>query len=127
VSGFFQAGDSYRPMRVVDERLMHLIVAEAALANGDPDGFRTHINHVRGLDGLPEFTGQISDMEMMKHTRRTNTFLMGLRLTDMYRFGVVDDLWLPTETTLRTPGKLLPISFKELTSNCHTNGQGCSG
>lgn len=127
VSGFFVAGASYQPMRLVDERLMHLIVAEAALAGGNSAEFRTHINHIRALDGLPDFTGQggVSDMDMMMHTRRTNTFLLGLRLSDMYRFGVVDALWQSTATTRQKPGKLLPISFKEATSNCHMNGQGC--
>jgi hypothetical protein len=127
INAFFVPGESWQPMRVVDERLMHLIVAEAALAGGNSAEFQTHINHIRALDGLPDFTGQIPDMDMMMHTRRTNTFLLGLRLSDMYRFGIVDDLWQSTATTLRSPGKLLPISFKELTSNCHTNGQGCSG
>ena len=66
---------------------MHLILAENSLANGDNAGFTTHINHIRAMDGLTEYSGQIDAQEMLLHTRRVNLFLQGRRLSDHYRFA----------------------------------------
>ena len=122
----FVEGADYQPLTVVDERLMHLIVAEAALADGRTTEFADAINAIRvDLDGVDAYSGQISDMEMLMHERDVNTFLMGLRLTDMYRFGESDSLWQPPSDAVTAPGTLLPITITEIRSNCHLNGQTC--
>ncbi len=126
VSENFVSGANYQPLTVVDERLMQLIVAEAALAAGNTADFTEAINAIRvGLDGVDAFAGQISDMDMLMHERDVNTFYMGLRLSDMYRFGIVDPMWEPPSDAIQTPGALLPITITEIRANCHLNGQGC--
>lgn len=122
---FNSKGSRYSPLTVASTRLMHLIVAEHALATGDEAAFATHINHVRAMDGLTPYSGQIPAMEMLQHTRRMNTFVMGLRLADMYRFGVMDPTWQSGSDAATKPGTLLPITLIEVRANCHLNGLGC--
>ena len=86
-----------------------------------------HINHIRALDGLTPFSGQISEMEMLQHTRRVNVLLQGLRLADMYRWGLTDPQWQGASAALSQPGTMLPISIIELRANWHLNGLGCGG
>ncbi len=123
---FTNTGNGFAPLSLVDARMMHLILAEDALAGGDTGGFTTHINHIRAMDGLTDFSGQISNMDMLMHTRRVNTFLMGLRLMDMYRFGLTDGLWQGGSDIVSSPGTLLPITIIEIRANCYLNGS-CSG
>lgn len=122
---FNSKGSPYSPLTIASTRLMHLIVAESALAGGDEAAFATHINHVRAMDGLTPYSGQIPAIDMLQHTRRMNTFLMGLRLSDMYRFGVKDARWLDGSDADASPGTLLPITLVEVRANCHMNGLGC--
>jgi hypothetical protein len=96
---------------------MHLILAEAALAAGNTDDFATHINAVRAVDGLSPYTGQIAALDMLKHERRTALFVTGVRLLDMYRFGITDPLWHPNSDVVGRPGTLLPITCIEANSN----------
>ncbi|HIC14622.1 MAG TPA: hypothetical protein EYO83_05705 [Gemmatimonadetes bacterium] len=117
----------YSPLTISSTRLMHLILAENALAGSDAATFTTHINHIRAMDGLTAFSGQISDNDMLQHTRRVNTMIMGLRLADMYRWGITDPKWQPQSDAILTPGEMLPITIIEIRANCHLNGQGCSG
>ena len=135
----FQEGQIYLPLTIVDERMMHLILAEAALADGGD--FAGAINEIRvELDGITGFSGQIPAQDMLIHERSVNTFLMGVRLGDMYRFGLQDLgdaegkdprdgigtlLWQPAGETVTAPGTLLPIAITELRANCNLNGQGC--
>lgn len=123
---FTNTGNGFAPLSLVDARMMHLILAEEALASGNTGSFTTHINHIRAMDGLTDFSGQISNMDMLKHTRRVNTFLMGLRLFDMYRFGISDALWQGGSDVVTSPGTLLPITIIEIRANCYLNGT-CSG
>ncbi|MEZ4414570.1 MAG: hypothetical protein R3E10_02335 [Gemmatimonadota bacterium] len=126
VNGFFVAGLVYQPLLIVDERQMHMIVAENALAGGNSAAFADAINAVRvDLDGVTAFSGQISDRAMLEHERKVNTFLTGQRLADMYRFGIVDADWQPNGDARSAPGTLLPITITEIRSNCHMNGVGC--
>lgn len=118
-------GDQYPDLTITSTRLMHLILAENALASGDNAGFTTHINHVRAMDGLTPYSGQMDATELLKHERRVNTVLMGLRLADMYRFGITDDLWEPNGDAMSAPGTMLPITIIEIRANCHLNGLGC--
>lgn len=120
-----KAGGQYEPMTITSVRLMHLIAAEEALVGGDTGLFTAHINHIRAdLDGLTAFSGQISNDAMLQYTTRVNTVLMGLRLADMYRWGIIDPKWEPQSDAIRTQARL-PITTIELQANCHLNGQGC--
>jgi starch-binding outer membrane protein, SusD/RagB family len=112
-------GDVYPPLTVTSARLMHLILAEDALQKNNQADFRTHINNIRAMDGLTPYTGQIPAMDMLRHTRRVNLFLMGLRLNDMYRFGIRDPHWRPNSDAFARPGTLLPITIIEIRANPH--------
>ena len=117
-------GDVYPPLTVVSARLMRLILAEDALAKGDVAGFTTQINRIRSLDGLSPYAGQIPPRDMLIYERRVNLFLMGLRLADMYRFGIRDRLWQPNADAVLKPGTLLPITIIERRANPYLRGQG---
>jgi hypothetical protein len=54
---------------------------------------------------------------MLKHERRAALFLTGVRLLDMYRFGVRDPVWHPESDTFTKPGTLLPITCIERNAN----------
>lgn len=115
-------GVRYTPLAIVSTRLLHLIAAEEALAKGDNAGATMHVNHVRAMDNLTPFAGQIATADMLKHARRVNTWNMGLRLQDMYRFGIKDPKWQAAGDALKAPGTMLPITIIELRANCHLNG-----
>jgi starch-binding outer membrane protein, SusD/RagB family len=112
-------GNIYSPLTVTSARHMHLILAEDALQRGDEPEFRNRINRVRALDGLTPYTGQIPARDMLLHARRVNLFLMGLRLNDMYRFGIADPHWQAGSDAVMRPGTLLPITDIEIRSNPH--------
>lgn len=120
-------GTIYAPLDLVSTRMMHLILAESELAKGNNAGFTTHINHVRSMDNLTPYAGQIPAKDMLNHERRVNTMFMGLRLADMYRFGITDGLWEPNGDAMSAPGTMLPITIIEIRANCHLNGLGCGG
>ena len=122
---FNDKGNQYAPNTLASTRLMHLIIAEDALANSDDATFTQEINYVRALDALTPYSGQVPAMDMLRHERRANLFGMGLRLADMYRFGVVDTHWSNVSDAFKAPGTLLPITLVEVRSNCYLNGLGC--
>ena len=124
---YLDKGGVYPPLTLASSRMMHLILAENALAGGDSNGFAMHINHIRALDGVTPYDDQISEMEMLQHTRRVNVLLQGLRLADMYRWGLTDPKWQGASAAASAPGTMLPISIIELRANCHLNGLGCGG
>ena len=124
---YLDKGGIYPPLTLASSRMMHLILAENALAGGDSNGFAMHINHIRALDGVTPYDGQIPEMEMLQHTRRVNVLLQGLRLADMYRWGLTDPKWQGASAATSAPGTMLPISIIELRANCHLNGLGCGG
>lgn len=111
------AGGIYSPLTLTSLKMMRLIVAEDALARNDMTTFNTQINAVRTMDGLPNYTGQISASAMLQHERRAALFLTGQRMLDMYRFGVRDPIWLPNADTRTKPGTLLPITCIERNAN----------
>ena len=115
-------GDSYAPLDVVSARMMHLIIAEDALAGGDNATFTSEINTIRGLDGLTPYSNQMPALNMLEHERRVNLFLMGERLVDMYRFGIKDPMWLSGSDAMDHPGTLLPITIIEIRANPYLNG-----
>ncbi len=124
---FMDKGNPYPPLTLASTRMMHVIKAENALAGGDMAGFAASVNAVRAMDGLTPYSGQMDSMAMLQHTRRVNTLLQGLRLADMYRWGLKDELWQSAGATSSAPGTMLPISIIEVRANCHLNGLGCSG
>ena len=124
---YLDKGDNIPPLTITSTRLMHLILAENGLAAGDNNKFTTHINHIRAMDGLTPFSGQIDNMDMLQHTRRANTLLQGLRPADMYRWGLQDPKWQPASAAVTAPGTMLPITAIERRANCHLNGLGCGG
>ena len=124
---YLDKGGIYPDLTVASTRMMHVILAENALAGGNSAKFAEHVNHIRAMDGQTPFSGQISDMDMLQHTRRVNVMLQGLRLADMYRWGMTDPKWQGAAAAKSSPGTMLPISIIEVRANCHLNGQGCDG
>jgi hypothetical protein len=113
----FVGESSFAPLTVASERLMHLIIAEDALAGGDQAGFAASINAVRALDDLTPYTDQVDPQELLIHSRRVNLFLMNLRLNDMFRFGITSDFWLDGSAADACTGVALPITIVEAQAN----------
>lgn len=115
---------------IVDNRELHLILAEAALAAGNMADFTTRINIVRGFDAKPAYTGQVPAIDLLQHERRVNLFLRMRRLADLYRFGVREALWAPVtgfESAFDRPGLLFPIpNIERLANPCIENPSACS-
>lgn len=110
----------YGPITLTSERLMRLIVAEDALEEGDTGEFETQINAIRALDGYTaDFVqgGAVSDVEALTHHRRVNTLFMGLRLQDMYRWGMTMPNWDSQSAAITAPGTMLPITIIECRAN----------
>lgn len=107
----------YNAITLVSAREMHLILAEAALASGNQAGFTMHINHVRELDDLTPYAGQIPARAMLEHSRRTNLFLQGRRLADQYRFGSPSPQWGANSTARTTPGTFFPVTCTEISAH----------
>ncbi len=126
---YLSSGNQYAPLTVSSERLMRLIVAEDALANGNVAAFEAQIDALRALVGEVEWNsgGAVSDLDMLTHSRRVGVALMGLRLADMYRWGLTDPQWQSGSDAIKTPGHMLPITIVEIRANCNLNGNGCSG
>ena len=119
---------TYSPLRLVSAREMQLIIAEHELAaGGDGAAFRTAINTLRALDGLTPYSGQdirgngantlASAVALLNHSRQTNLFLHGRRLSDHYRFSDPSPEWLPTSRAVTVPGTFLPIPVVECRAN----------
>jgi hypothetical protein len=115
-------GGLFPSITVTSAREMRLILAEAALAEGDVDGFTTEINAVRMLDGLSPFTGQVDALERLEHSRAVNLFLQGRRLSDLYRFGLTSASWELASAAAQIPGTYLPIGITERQSNPNLGG-----
>ena len=116
-------------LNITSSRELRLILAEAALASGNPVEFRSQINTVRALDNKPAFTGQIADDAMLKHERKAQLWLFRRRLSDMYRFGQKDTKWTNNpnfESAFSVPGLLFPIPNAERLGNpCIANPALC--
>lgn len=120
--------DEFGELTIVSERLLRLIVAEHDLATGPTAEFEAQIDAIRDLDDKADFNsgGAVSDLEILQHERRVNTLFMGLRLQDMYRWGIQDARWQSASSAVTAPGTMLPITVIEcraneyLDSNCQT-------
>lgn len=103
------------PMTVVSAREMYLILAEARLAAADNPGFLTNINLSRTVNGLPPYPDATGATAKLEYERKTQLYLQGRRLMDMYRFNIADTRWL---TGVGVRGKcLLPITYIERQTN----------
>lgn len=117
----FTVPNLYPSYPVVSTREMHLILAEGALASGDMDGFTTHINNLRAIDGLTDYSGQMDAQELLIHSRRVNLFLQGRRIADHYRFNSPSTYWVPQGDATNSPGTFFPITITEIRANPNLN------
>lgn len=118
----FTTADQYAPVTIVSAREMHLILAEAAAAGNTGVDFDEQINAIRALDEeLSDYEGQISELEMLQHTRQVNLLLQGRRLHDMYRFDISSPQWEQNSTAETNPGTFFPISITECRANPEVN------
>ena len=116
---YLDKGGVYPPLTLASTRMMHIILAENALAGGNEATFTEHINHIRAMDGLTPFSGQMDNMDMLQHMRRVTVLLQGLRLADMYRWGISAPKWEGSSDAVKCPGVMLPISIIERRANEH--------
>ena len=111
----------YPEFTMVSNRELHLIIAEDALANGDIAGFTTASNDLRSLDKLTDFVdggaGMPTALALLIHSRQTNLFMQGFRLSDMYRFGITSPQWTAGSEAVLTPGVFFPIAVIECRAN----------
>ena len=140
------AGTVRPDLTLASTQLMHLILAENALAAA-PAGnaaFEAQINYIRGMSmnttgatavPMTPYTiggaGMPSPIEMLQHTRKVNTFLQGLRLADMYRWDIQPStatgsvstaVWEPASEAASAPGTMLSLAIIEIRANCFLNG-----
>lgn len=123
---YLDRGGIYPPLTVASTRMMHVILAENALASDDAGAFARHINGIRSMDNLTDYDGQIPSLEMLRHMRRVTVLLQGLRLGDMYRWGIEGVLWQDVSDAVRCPGVMLPVPNIERTANPQNWEAGCS-
>ena len=103
------------PMTVTSAREMYLILAESRLAAADNPGFLTNINLSRTVNGLPPYPDATGATAKLEYERKTQLYLQGRRLMDMYRFNIADARWL---TGVGVRGRcLLPITYIERQTN----------
>ena len=114
---YLDKGGIYPPLTLASTRMMHIVLAENALAGGNEAMFTEHINHIRAMDGLTPFSGQIDNMDMLQHMRRVTVMLQGLRLADMYRWSIGATKWESSSDAEKCPGVMLPISIIERQAN----------
>lgn len=119
----FEAAGSTADFTLVSARWMHLILAEDALVRGDDAAFATHINVARGWSGLSDWTAAsgVSQQDMLIYERRVNLLFQGVRLNDMYRFGIQSPSWQAASPAYSAPGTFLPITKAEIDANCFIN------
>lgn len=110
----FTSAREYANYTVLSARELHLIVAEDAAARGDADGFTAAVNNLRVLDDLTDYNGQITEIDLIEHSRRVNLFLQGQRLADLYRFESESPNWSSARVNI---GAFFPITNSEITSN----------
>ena len=120
---------TYGPISIATERLMRLIVAEDALAGGNTGDFEAQINAIRDLDNADaayDYTYAAgNEVEALTHHRRVNTLFMGLRMQDMYRWGITLAKWDPQSAALTAPGTMLPITIVECRANTTIGEANC--
>jgi hypothetical protein len=136
---YLDSGNQYPPLTIASARLMHLIIAEDELSQGNAANFEASINAIRDLDDTSaafdfvsgDATHGLTDEEFLQHTRRVNTLLMGLRLADMYRWGLRPAgnpgvSWSPASDAYARPGTMLPITIIECRANSFLDNNSCA-
>ena len=115
------ASTTLTPFTIVSAREMHLILAEAALATNNTAEFMTRINAMRALEALPPWGGTTpAARDMLIYSRQVNLYLQGRRLNDMYRFGIKDAKWLPSNIASKK-ACFFPIPAIERRTNPEVN------
>jgi len=139
---YLDSGNQFPPLTVTSSRLMHLIVAEHELATnggGSGSGFEAAINALRDIDDSDaayDFDSDAfgDDVAILQHHRRVNTLVQGLRLQDMYRWGITptdvgsapDARWQSGSTAVTAPGTMLPITIIECRANEFLDSNTCA-
>ena len=121
--------NQYGELTITSERLMRLILAETDLATGGggPGSvFETQINAIRALDAEAAYTAGAGDVAMLQFSRRVNTLHQGLRLQDMYRWGLSDPTWQSGSEAVTNPGEMLPITIIECRANSNLDSSTCA-
>jgi starch-binding outer membrane protein, SusD/RagB family len=115
-------GGQFVTITLASARELQLILAEAALAQGNTAEFRTRINAVRAyVAGRTAWDGTTPDaLTLLRHERRVNLFMQGRRLQDMYRFGERDPRWQTGSIAYNVRGCFFPITITERQSNPNT-------
>ncbi len=115
---------SESPLRITSEQEMLLIRAEHAIASsGDVNNAAAigFINTLRALNNLTAFDAVVhaplTAADLVRHHRSASLYLGGIRLSDMYRFGVTDTRWQPGSEALTSPGVFMPITSIECNAN----------
>jgi hypothetical protein len=118
----------YSPITLTSARLMHLIIAENALASGNTATFEQHINDLRDYDAYDsDYTYTAANaVQALTHHRRVNTLWMGLRLQDMYRWGLQDPKWQSGAAAVANAGEMLPITIVECRANPYLDNVTCA-
>lgn len=113
------------PFTITSAAQMYLILAEAALAAGNTAEFTTRINQARAINGKPAWTSAstVTARNLLIHERRVHLFLNGQRLSDLYRFGLKADRWLPNVIAFKK-ACFAPIPFLERQTNPKAIEQG---
>ena len=121
--------DRFPSLNYTSSREMHLILAEAALADNDVATAVMHINHVRddanvdsdptvGLtDYDPAAGGALSVQQQLEYERKANLYMFGRRLHDLYRFDVQPAKWESGSAAVKAPGTFFPIADIEVKAN----------
>ncbi len=129
LAAFKAFGTQSGTFTITSTRELRLILAEAALAAGNTAEFTSQINAVRALGGKAAFSGQIANTAMLAYERQAQLWLMGRRLSDMYRFGQKDPKWTNNSnyaSSFSVVGLLYPIAQVERLANpCVADASKC--
>jgi len=108
-------GNSNSAYTMISEREMQLIIAESKVVS-DPVGAEGILNALRARDGLKPLAAPVTVGQLLQHERRANLFMMGRRLSDMYRFGIKSATWEPISVAFKTSA-FFPITIQEIRAN----------
>jgi hypothetical protein len=120
--------NQYGPITLTSARLMRLIIAENALATANTTEFAAQINALRDYDAYDsDYTYTAGNaVQALTHHRRVNTLWMGLRLQDMYRWGIEDPKWQAGSEAVANAGQMLPITIVECRANPNLDSVTCA-
>lgn len=117
------------PLRITSVHELYLILAEHAIASSNDVNNVQAIGYINALRALNELTpfnpvthAPLTAADLVRHHRMASLFMHGVRLSDMYRFGVTDPRWVTGSEARTQPGTFLPITAVE----CNANPGACS-